>query len=83
MWITGLGFGGMFFLYPGADALISILAFVCGLGAASGAAVAPSIQSDVIDYDEYRTGKRKEGTGEETDAEYDCQYGGEKRVAEW
>ncbi len=62
MWITGLGFGGMFFLYPGADALISILAFVCGLGAASGAAVAPSIQSDVIDYDEYRTGKRKEGT---------------------
>ena len=37
------------------------LAFVCGLGAGAGW-MAPSIQSDVIDYDEYLTGKRKEGT---------------------
>ena len=42
--------------------LISVLAVICGLGAGSGAVVAPSIQSDVIDYDEYLTGKRKEGT---------------------
>ena len=62
MVLTGFGFGGMFFLYAGADNLILALAFVCGLGAGSGAAMAPSIQSDVIDYDEYLTGKRKEGT---------------------
>ena len=66
MWIfsmlmTGFGFGGMFFLEAGSDTLISVLAVVCGLGAGSGAVVAPSIQSDVIDYDEYMTGKRKEG----------------------
>ena len=62
MMLTGLGFGGMFFLSAGADTLILLLAFVCGSGAGSGAAMAPSIQSDVIDYDEYLTGKRKEGT---------------------
>ena len=62
MVLTGLGFGGMFFLSEGADTLILLLAFVCGVGAGSGAAMAPSIQSDVIDYDEYLTGKRKEGT---------------------
>ena len=62
MLLTGFGFGGMFFLSAGADTLILLLAFVCGVGAGSGAAMAPSIQSDVIDYDEYLTGKRKEGT---------------------
>ena len=62
MVLTGFGFGGMFFLDAGADTLILALAFVCGVGAGSGAAMAPSIQSDVIDYDEYLTGKRKEGT---------------------
>ena len=62
MVLTGFGFGGMFFLSAGADTLILLLAFVCGVGAGSGAAMAPSIQSDVIDYDEYLTGKRKEGT---------------------
>lgn len=62
MLVTGLGFGCMWFLEPGDDILISVLAVICGLGAGSGAVVAPSIQSDVIDYDEYRSGKRKEGT---------------------
>ena len=62
MVLTGFGFGGMFFLHAGADTLILTLAFVCGVGAGSGAAMAPSIQSDVIDYDEYLTRKRKEGT---------------------
>ena len=62
MLLTGFGFGGMFFLSAGADTLILLLAFVCGVGAGSGAVMAPSIQSDVIDYDEYLTGKRKEGT---------------------
>ncbi len=62
MLVTGFGFGGMFFLEEGSDLLISVLAVICGLGAGSGAVVAPSIQADVIDYDEYKSGKRKEGT---------------------
>lgn len=62
MLLTGFGFGGMFFLQEGSDVLISVLAIICGLGAGSGAVVAPSIQADIIDYDEYLTGKRKEGT---------------------
>lgn len=62
MLLTAFGFGGMFFLTEGSDTLISIMAFVAGLGAGSGAVVAPSIQSDIIDYDEYKSGKRKEGT---------------------
>ncbi len=61
MLVTGFGFGSMFFLEQGSDTLISVLAFICGLGAGSGAVVAPSIQADVIDYDEYLSGKRKEG----------------------
>lgn len=62
MVVTAFGFGGMFFLEEGSDTLISVLAIVCGLGAGSGAVAAPSIQADIIDYDEYQTGKRKEGT---------------------
>lgn len=62
MFLTGIGFGCMFFLERGSDTLISVLAVICGLGAGSGAVVAPSIQSDIIDYDEYKSGKRKEGT---------------------
>ncbi len=61
MLVTGFGFGGMFFLQEGSDILISVLAIICGLGAGSGAVVAPSIQADIIDYDEYKSGKRKEG----------------------
>ena len=62
MLVTGFGFGSMFFLEKGSGTLISVLAFICGLGAGSGAVVAPSIQSDVIDYDEFKSGKRKEGS---------------------
>jgi len=62
MFVTAFGFGGMFFLTEGAVVHIFVLAFICGLGAGSGAVVAPSIQSDIIDYDEVQTGKRKEGT---------------------
>ena len=62
MLVTGFGFGGMFFLEANSDTLISVLAVICGLGAGSGAVVAPSIQADVIDYDEYKSGKRKEGS---------------------
>jgi len=41
--------------------LISILAALGGTAAGCGAMIGPSIQADVIDYDEYKTGQRKEG----------------------
>jgi len=59
--LTGFSFGGMFFLGHGDVYLISILATTAGIAAGAGGTIAPSIQADVIDYDEYRTGERKEG----------------------
>ncbi len=61
MLLTSLAFGGMFFLTEGAVLLISVLAALGGTAASCGAMVGPSIQADVIDYDEYTTGERKEG----------------------
>lgn len=66
MGLTGLSFGGMFLL-PFIDMglrvpLISVLAAFAGLAAGCGGTVSPSIQSDIIDYDEYITGERKEGS---------------------
>lgn len=62
MVLTGLSFGGMFFLQEGSIALIIVLAAFAGFAAGCGGTIAPSVQSDVIDYDEYLTGERKEGT---------------------
>ncbi len=42
-------------------AVIFGFAFFAGLSAGCGGTVGPSVQSDVIDYDEYMTGERKEG----------------------
>ena len=66
MALTGLSFGGMFML-PFVDMelrvpIIVVLAAFAGLAAGCGGTVAPSIQSDIIDYDEYMTGERKEGS---------------------
>jgi GPH family glycoside/pentoside/hexuronide:cation symporter len=67
MVLTGVSFGVMFSL-PFIDAevnriwVIVIAAIFAGLAAGCGGTVAPSIQGDVIDYDEYLTGERKEGS---------------------
>ncbi|MDA1206597.1 MAG: MFS transporter [Proteobacteria bacterium] len=67
MMLTGLSFGGMFVL-PFLDAIedrtlvIFVLAFFAGLSAGCGGTIAPSVQSDIIDYDEFKTGERKEGS---------------------
>lgn len=61
MILTGVSFGAMFLLGEGQVFFYSVLAVFAGLGSGSGAVVAPSIQSDIIDYDEYVSGKRKEG----------------------
>jgi len=61
MWVTAVGFGSMMFVGEGDALLISILAVFLGLGNGCGSVVSPSIQADIIDYDEHRTGQRKEG----------------------
>ena len=62
MWATSFGFGALFFIGTGDNLLIWIIPPL--LGAAGGCApiVAPSINADIIDFDEYLTGQRKEGT---------------------
>jgi len=67
MVLTGLSFGAMFAL-PFIDSLlaksiyISVAAVFAGLAAGCGGTISPSVQGDVIDYDEYTTGERKEGS---------------------
>ena len=41
--------------------LIIVMAAFAGLAAGFGGTIGPSVQGDVIDYDEYKTGERKEG----------------------
>lgn len=66
MMLTGLSFGAMFSLpFLAQDVkvpMIFFLAVFAGLAAGCGGTIAPSIQSDIIDYDEYMTGERKEGS---------------------
>lgn len=66
MIVTGLSFGCMFSLPWLAPELrvyaIFGLAVFAGMAAGCGGTIAPSVQSDIIDYDEYMTGERKEGS---------------------
>lgn len=65
MVLTAVSFGAMFSLmFIEGDIqlyLMVFLAFSAGLAAGCGGTIGPSVQSDVIDYDEMITGERKEG----------------------
>jgi sugar (glycoside-pentoside-hexuronide) transporter len=61
MVVTGFAFGGMFFLNEGDELILIVLASIAGAAGGCGGTINPSIKSDVIDYDEYQTGERKEG----------------------
>ena len=66
MWVFSMSmltvaFSGMFFVGERDIALIYLLAALAGVGGGCGAVVGPSIQADVIDWDELHTGERKEG----------------------
>jgi GPH family glycoside/pentoside/hexuronide:cation symporter len=61
MAMSALGFGGFLFLREGDIVGMCVLAVILGIGTGCGQILAPSIQADVIDYDEYLTGERKEG----------------------
>lgn len=66
MVLTGVAFGSLFAL-PFIDSLlakslyIAVAAVLAGMAAGCGGTLSPSVQGDVIDYDEYLTGERKEG----------------------
>jgi GPH family glycoside/pentoside/hexuronide:cation symporter len=66
MMLTGVSFGAMFLL-PFFDDLNTRLAWIismavfAGLANGCGGTIGPSVQGDVIDYDEHLTGERKEG----------------------
>lgn len=66
MMLTGVSFGGMFslpWLEPDIRLVVIFgLAVFAGLAAGCDGTIAPSVQSDIIDYDEYMTGERKEGS---------------------
>lgn len=62
MLLTAFSFGSMIFVHEGSVALLNVLAFIAGTAAGCGNMVAPSIQADVIDWDEHATGERKEGS---------------------
>lgn len=61
MWMSAFIFVGYFFALEH-PILIWILSFALGIAGGIGAVVAPAIKADIIDYDEYLTGQRKEGT---------------------
>ena len=58
--VSSGAFFGLFWL-DGPGPQIWIYAFSAGAAAGCAAVVAPAIKADVIDYDEYATGERKEG----------------------
>ena len=58
---AGLSFGGTVFVTEGEIGLVVVLLFFAGLSSGCGAAMGPSVLADVIDYDEYLSGERKEG----------------------
>jgi len=61
MGATAAGFAALSFVPEGPSFAIFALPFLLGVASGCGAVVSPSVQADVIDYDEYRTGERKEG----------------------
>ncbi len=61
MLVTAFGFGAFFLLGPGDVVQAYVLAAILGVAAGCGNVVAPSVQSDIVDFDEHKTGERKEG----------------------
>ena len=66
MLLTAVSFGAMFLLpfFDDVDTRLTwiiVMAFFAGLANGCGGTLGPSVQGDVIDYDEHLTGERKEG----------------------
>jgi GPH family glycoside/pentoside/hexuronide:cation symporter len=54
-------FSGVFFLGAGDELAYGVLVTISGLGFGASLALPSAIQADVIDYDEWQTGRRREG----------------------
>ncbi len=66
MWLfamsaTTLAYLLMFFIASESYVTIFVVVTLLGAGSGCGQVIAPSVQADVIDFDEYLTGERKEG----------------------
>jgi GPH family glycoside/pentoside/hexuronide:cation symporter len=61
MVVTGFAFGGTFLIGENDIAAMVVLLVFAGAASGCGGTVGPSILADVIDYDEYMSGERKEG----------------------
>ena len=59
--LNSLTFAGVFFLGPGDSEAYAILVIASGLGFGATLALPSAMQADVIDYEELRSGERKEG----------------------
>ncbi len=60
MLLSVVAFGGLFTVTE-SGLMVWVWTFLAGFAGGCGAVVAPSVQADVIDYDEYLSGERKEG----------------------
>lgn len=61
MTMVCLAIGGMYFVQTGDVLTMSLLAGIGGAAGGGADVIFPSLQADVIDFDEFRTGQRKEG----------------------
>jgi GPH family glycoside/pentoside/hexuronide:cation symporter len=61
MALNTCAFSGVYFLGAGDEMLYGVLVVLSGLGFGATLALPSAIQADVIDYDEYLTGRRQEG----------------------
>lgn len=61
MLVTSVGFGCFFLVGAGDHTMTYVLAAILGAAAGCGNVIAPSVQSDIVDWDEWKTGERKEG----------------------
>jgi Na+/melibiose symporter-like transporter len=57
----GFSMGSFYFVAPDRISLVVLMLLVAGAGSGCGAAVGPSMLADAIDWDELRSGERKEG----------------------
>lgn len=66
LWLYGMcsvacGFAGQFFLAEGRWVQVFVCVLLIGAGSSISQVIGPSIQADVVDYDELQSGQRKEG----------------------
>lgn len=62
IFISSISFGAFYFTGHGDLAYVLMWSIGCGVGTGISAVVVPSMQADVVDYDELVTGERKEGS---------------------